>query len=256
MTVVGVSDQPGARIHPTMGCHPGFTLIELLVVIAIIAILAGMLLPALAASKAKALRSKCIGNQKQIGLAFMLYADDSADFYPVHNDWATTGGNTGRTDIYTGRTSVTNRPLNNYAKAVEVFHCPADRGDSLNTTGTLTCYESWGNSYLTEWVTDAWGLKHVTADSSAGAKGTPQGTPIRGSEIALGPSTKIIQGDWPWHPNRGVDDKRSRWHNFRGVWRFNVLFGDGHLEFFSNKEMSQRLSNPFGYKIEPGFTWW
>jgi prepilin-type N-terminal cleavage/methylation domain-containing protein len=71
-------------IASTAACREGgFTLIELLVVIAIIAILAAMLLPALAAAKAKALRTQCLNNLHQLNIANAMYVADFNDWYPV-----------------------------------------------------------------------------------------------------------------------------------------------------------------------------
>jgi prepilin-type N-terminal cleavage/methylation domain-containing protein len=131
----------------------GFTLIQLLVVIAIIAILAGLLLPALSRAKLKAIEVNCLSNQHQLAIALVSYAADHSDYivpYPSNKGEASLGGFVSLPPVSTHpipdegfglfvqhQTAEyalslaqgmlrTNNLLFPYAANVAVYHCPGD----------------------------------------------------------------------------------------------------------------------------------
>jgi prepilin-type N-terminal cleavage/methylation domain-containing protein len=132
-----------------------FTLVELLVAIAVIGILAALLLPALARSKENALRATCLNNQKQLDLAWQMYADQSGGSLAL-NDWEYRVGVvvqspsnswvTGNAALDPDPATITNGTLYPYVKSTTVYRCPTDNSMILGASSptwrsySLSCF--------------------------------------------------------------------------------------------------------------------
>jgi prepilin-type N-terminal cleavage/methylation domain-containing protein/prepilin-type processing-associated H-X9-DG protein len=239
------------RIGVSGAPRSAFTLTELLVVIALIAILAALLLPALAGSKASSIRVQCASNLQQMGIAAQLYVDDNASFYPIAYDYEEQDGANysyawDLTTITGSANTVVPGLLWQGRTTLQVLQCPSFNGAANWLTDPYTGY-NYNTSYIGHGQLEC----------------IPE--PAKGSDV-LHSSRTILFGDGqyaagadkfmraPW-PNPGDENFVGRWsgtQGFRHQRLSNAAFCDGHAEslrncFTANADGSNNVATGTGF---------
>jgi prepilin-type N-terminal cleavage/methylation domain-containing protein len=201
----------------------GFTLLELLLVVAVMAILAALLLPALGRAKAKAQRSGCMNNLRQINLGVRMYADDSSDAFPPPPP-----GHNGPPDAFTAYTKRMRNHLGMTGASSEraaLFACPADTfyydynyrvSEGLHLQSHYNCSSyafNGGNFPMGQPPVRRW--PGIAGRKLSSIK-EPVKTVLVSEFAALGP--------WSWHQPAGATGHYNNAQNM-------VSYVDGHVRF-------------------------
>jgi prepilin-type N-terminal cleavage/methylation domain-containing protein len=230
-----------------------FTLIELLVVIAIIAILAGMLLPALARAKSKGLRMTCMNNLRQIALFMQLYTDEHKDTFPAHRNqnWPTADESVSMTNWW-GTTII------GYARnQSNLYRCPAIKGKRLdNGIKWEWKFDPHKVGYgINSWFLSFWPYQEdaltvggVSFTTRPWFKRTAVINPV--NTMMIGDAMPKFDGLWSsslWWPASCMDPKASTTKGYEGIdpnRHLNsgvAVFTDGHSEARKSEQINPAM---------------